>query len=50
MDFLKTVFLAILIHIVAPLVVRHVEANHPINSVYETQHGGGKPDNSGMNR
>jgi len=37
MDFLKAVFLAILIHIVAPLVVRHIEANHPISSVYETQ-------------
>lgn len=46
MDFLKAVCLAILIHIVAPLVVRYVEANHPINGVYETQHGGGKTGNS----
>ncbi|EKS4680032.1 hypothetical protein QB701_003949 [Salmonella enterica] len=39
MDFLKAVLLAILIHILAPLVVRYVEANFPINRTYEVQHG-----------
>ena len=35
MDFLKAVLLAIL----APLVVRYMEANFPINRTYEVQHG-----------
>ncbi|UAN34315.1 hypothetical protein [Enterobacter sp. JBIWA005] len=39
MDFLKAVLLAILIHILAPLVVRYVEANFPINRTDEVQHG-----------
>jgi len=33
------VLLAILIHILAPLVVRYVEVNFPINRTYEVQHG-----------
>ena len=39
MDFLKAVLLAVLIHILAPLVVRYIEVNFPINSVYETHNG-----------
>ncbi|MED7793145.1 hypothetical protein TB147_17730 [Klebsiella aerogenes] len=39
MDFLKAVLLAVLIHIIAPLVVRYVETNYPIHRVDKTQHG-----------
>lgn len=39
MDFLKAVLLAVLIHIIAPLVVRYVETNYPIHRVEKTQHG-----------
>lgn len=42
MDFLKAVLLAVLIHILAPLVVRYVETNYPVNRTYEVQNGGGK--------
>ncbi|HCL4436138.1 TPA: hypothetical protein N2F56_004396 [Salmonella enterica] len=39
MDFLKAVLLAILIHILAPLIVHYVETNYPTNRVVETQNG-----------
>ena len=39
MDFLKAVVLAVLIHIFAPLVLRYVDSNFPINCVYETHNG-----------
>ena len=38
MDFLKAVLLAVLIHIVAPLVVRYVDSNFPTHCVNQT-HG-----------
>lgn len=42
MDFLKAVLLAILIHILAPLVVHYVESNLTISSAYEAQNGRGE--------
>uniref|UniRef100_UPI001B313003 hypothetical protein n=1 Tax=Pantoea ananas TaxID=553 RepID=UPI001B313003 len=42
MDFLKAVLLAILIHILAPLVVHYVETNLTISSAYEAQNGRGE--------
>lgn len=40
MEFLKAVFLAILVYIIAPLVVRYVETNYLTNSVNTTQTAG----------
>ena len=37
MDFLKAVVIAVLIHIVAPLAVRFIEANFTTYCVYETR-------------
>lgn len=42
MDFLMAVLLAVLIHILAPLVVRYVDVNFSINRTYEVQHGRGE--------
>ncbi|MFZ4220718.1 hypothetical protein ACEV6Q_23050 [Enterobacter ludwigii] len=42
MDFLKAVLLAILIHILAPLVVHYVETNLTVSSAYEVQNGRGE--------
>ena len=42
MDFLKAVLLAILIHIIAPIVVHYVEKNLTISSAYEAQNGRGE--------
>ena len=39
MDFMKAVVLAVLIHIVAPLVVRYVDSNFPTHCVNQTQSG-----------
>ncbi|CSX10692.1 Uncharacterised protein [Shigella sonnei] len=51
MDYLKAVLLAILIHILAPLVVHYVEGSFLQQScVYETQHGRGYPGNAEMKR
>ena len=51
MDYLKAVILAILIHILAPLVVHYVEANFlQRGSVYETQHSRGYPSSTEMKR
>lgn len=44
MDFLKAVLLAVLIHIIAPLVVQYLEGNLIVNRTYEVQSSGGKSD------
>ncbi|CAM4299282.1 hypothetical protein AAF302_005003 [Pluralibacter gergoviae] len=46
MDFLKAVLLAVLIHIVAPLVVRYVDSNFPTHCVNQT-HGGAEGTGDG---
>ena len=46
MDFLKAVLLAVLIHIVAPLVVHYVDSNFPTHCVNQT-HGGAEGTGDG---
>lgn len=42
MDFLKAVILAVLIHILAPLVVEYVEGSLSVNRTYDVQENRGE--------